>query len=60
MSRSESWFRLIVTDRKGTFRGLELEMPLREAITTEGGELTRGQGSVSVRSEIGAGAWSET
>lgn len=60
MNRSESWFRLAVTDRRGTFRGLELDMPLREALALEGGELSRGPAAVSVRSELDADSWSET
>jgi len=59
MKRSEQWFRLAVTDRKGAFRGLEVDMPLRDALALEGGELSRGHDAVCIRAEIDADSWSE-
>lgn len=51
MSNADKWFELAVTDRKGTFRGMEIGMPLRDALALESGELSRAKGSVLLRSK---------
>lgn len=59
MERSERWMRQAITDRKGTFRGFEMGMPLGEALELEPGQRERLHDGVRIRQDIEADAWSE-
>jgi hypothetical protein len=59
MSLSTHWFELAITDRGGTFRGMEIDMPLRDALALEPGEVTRAKDHVLVRDRLDDAAWSE-
>lgn len=51
MSLSTAWFHLALPERKGTWRGMEVGMPLRDALDLEQGDLTRGSETVTVHGE---------
>jgi hypothetical protein len=59
MTRVEQWLRAAVPARPGVFRGLELGMPLREALALEGRGVERAGDVLLIRDALDDASWTE-
>lgn len=59
MSRVDQWLLATLPARQGHFRGLQLGMPLREAVALEGGSVERAGDQLLIREDLDAHSWCE-
>jgi hypothetical protein len=59
MTRVDQWLQAALPERKGVFRGLELGMPLRDALSLEGRGVQRTSDVLLIREELDESSWTE-
>jgi hypothetical protein len=59
MSRVDQWLLAAIPERPGLFRGLQVGMPLREALSLEGRDIQRASDLLLIREDLDAHSWSE-
>lgn len=59
MNRVDQWLLAAVPARQGVFRGLQVGMPLRDALSLEGRDIERAGDQLLIREDLDAHSWSE-
>jgi hypothetical protein len=59
MNRVDQWVRAAISERPGVFRGLQVGMPLREALSLEGHGVERESDVLLIRDELDEHSWTE-